>query len=64
MFICQIGNHVVEAGKPMTKIVIKTRPKDYFEPDKNGTLVRVGHGTEIVKELRSCTSCAAIYPIF
>lgn len=52
MFRDEITNKVSKSGEKSHKLIIKTRPKIYFEKDKKtGETVKVGEGFEIVKEL-------------
>lgn len=52
MFICQLSGKVSKPGDKAVKLVVKTRPKTYFEKDrKTGEQRKVGEGTEIVQEL-------------
>lgn len=50
MFRCQVSGKVSKSGERAFKLVTKTRVKDYFRRNKEGELVKIGQGTEIVEE--------------
>jgi hypothetical protein len=56
MFRCQCGYLSAPKERPV-KIVIETRPKDYYE-EIRGRMHLVGVGREIVKEVMMCRECA------
>ena len=55
MFRCQCG-YVSKPGERPVKIVVETRPKDYYE-EIRGRKHLVGVGREIVKEVIMCREC-------
>lgn len=50
MFRCAITGKVTQPGEPMNRVVTQTRKVTYREK-RDGELVVVGKGTEIVKEI-------------
>lgn len=59
-YICDDCKKTTEPKQPCNKLVTETRPKTYVKQhkDKAGFVRETRtHGTEIVKELKLCTSC-------
>lgn len=63
MFICDITKKSIGPGKKLFKLVVKTRPREYFEDreviDENTgrksiVNIKVAEGFEIVHELNVC----------
>ena len=62
-FRCGFCNKAQEAGTSPTMVVTETRAKNYPERRKqtstgNKLIDKGGRGSEIVKEVRACPTCA------
>ena len=70
MYRCEVCDYVVPASTPCNRIVVETRaaeyplrPKVHWVPPTDRGKGKYeddpgGYGTEIVRELRACASCA------
>jgi hypothetical protein len=56
MFRCQQCNRLSAPRERSCKVVIETRPKEYYE-EIRGRMHLVGVGREIVKEVMMCRGC-------
>jgi hypothetical protein len=71
MFRCEVCGSVTPPGTSVNRITVETREVDYpsrekvhWQPPRAGGSGKWvddpgGHGTEIVREVRACASCAA-----
>ena len=57
MFRCQQCNRLSAPRERSRKVVMETRPKEYYE-EIRGRMHLVGVGREIVKEAVLCRGCA------
>lgn len=66
MFNCQKCRRTQPHGTKINKITIETRPVAYTrtirDRDSGGeTVIEVGHGHEIVREMTVCEKCKAVH---
>lgn len=59
-YYCDICGELQPHGTPQTRIVVKTREREYphrARANKDGSDDRGGRGTEIVREAVACAGC-------
>lgn len=58
MFICDFCHVVTEPKEKLTRVVTKTRAREYVNTDEASGIKTRTKGTEIVKEVNCCSVCA------
>lgn len=58
MFICQVSNHLSKPRERRVRIVVKTRERQYPPDGVTNKLDYSTFGTEVVREINACVSCA------